>query len=41
MQLEELVLFAFTTFIAAFYPVILLMASDTDPNPPYPNYFIT
>jgi hypothetical protein len=40
MQLDEFALLAFTTFIAAFSPVILFLPSETEPNPPYPRVFI-
>lgn len=40
MHDDDMILFDFITFIAAFYPVILFIASETEPNPPSPNNFI-
>jgi hypothetical protein len=40
MQREEELLLPLITLIAAYYPVILFLASDTDPKPPYPNNLI-
>jgi hypothetical protein len=40
MQREEELLLALITLIAAYSPVILLLARETEPKPPYPNNLI-